>query len=69
MCSLSHQLLVEQAIESEIINEETKITGGGILDAHSFELIKPSNLYGEPDSEVLEDFINLARDKFKKDGF
>lgn len=69
MCSLSHQLLIEQAIESEIISEDTKIKGGGVLDAQSFELIKSSNLYGEPDNEILEDFINLARDKFKKDGF
>lgn len=69
MCSLSHQSLVEQAIESGIISEETKIAGGGVLDAKSFELIKPSNLYGKPDNEVLEDFTDFAQDKFQKDDF
>lgn len=66
-CSLTHQSLVEQAIESGIISEKTKIEGGGILDAQTFDLIKSSNLYGEPDSEVLDSFITLAQNSFHKD--
>lgn len=66
-CSLTHQSLVEQAIEAGIISEKTKIEGGGILNAQTFDLIKPSNLYGEPDSEVLDNFITLAQNSFHKD--
>lgn len=69
LCSLTHQYLVEQAVESGIINENTKIEGGGVLDAITLELIKPSNLYGKPDNEILDDFISLAQNRFRNDDF
>ena len=69
MCSLSHELLVQQAIEIGIIDENTKIEGGGVIDAHTFEYMKPSNLYGEPDREILEGFTELALNHFRKPGF
>jgi len=69
MCSLSHESLVQQAIELDIIDENTKIEGGGVLDAKTFKYMKPSNLYGKPDRETLDEFIDLAMDHFRKKGF
>lgn len=69
MCSLTHQSLVDQAIELGIISEKTKIEGGGVLNAHTFKYMKSSNLYGKPDREILEDFIDLAENHFRKKGF